>query len=68
MAELMEVPFGVWPQLGPRNHASDGDVVPSTEEWGNFGGSMQPHACITRVTCYYCYLSSGASVINDFVP
>ena len=36
MAELIEMPFGIWTQVGPRNHVSHGVQIPM--QTGNFQG------------------------------
>jgi len=41
MAESIEMPFGLWAQIGPRNHMLDGSPDPPCE-WGNFGGKERP--------------------------
>jgi len=40
-AEPIEMPFGFWARMGPRNHVLDG-VTDLPMERGNFGGKGRP--------------------------
>jgi len=39
-AEPIEMPFGLWTQVGPRNHVLSGAWIP--QERGNLGPAMRP--------------------------
>jgi len=41
MAELIEMLFGLWTRMGPRNHVLDGGPDFPMER-GNFGGKGRP--------------------------
>ena len=56
MAEPIEIPFGLWARMGPRNHVLDGGADPSMGR-GNFeGGKGRPDVK---------YMNSGHS---DILP
>ena len=42
--ELMETWFGLWTQVGPRNHVLDGVQIPPAK--GNFDGGGAAHCSI----------------------
>ena len=41
MAEPIEMPFGMWPWVGPHNHVLDGECG-SPRRRGNFGVGKEP--------------------------
>ena len=48
-AEPIEVLFGIWTPVGPKNRVLDGGLDPPEE--GHFRGAMRPGAAITVSTC-----------------
>ena len=45
-AELIEMPFGVWTQVGPRKHVLDGDAY-----WRNLANTTGPSTCGSDAAC-----------------
>ena len=64
MAELLEMLFLLWTQVGPRKHY----YVGCTLAWRHLANTSEPSVCggdaafcqITLTTCYYCYYATIA--------
>ena len=46
-AQLIEVPYGLWTSVGPRNHVLDGGPDPPMQR-GNFEGEVAAHCKVLR--------------------
>jgi len=59
MAEPIKIPFGVWTQVGPRNHVLDGVQIPMVR--GNFEAEGDPvykeyHECSAAMRPFVKFL------------
>jgi len=53
MAELIEMPFWLWTQVGQRNHVLDESSVPPTQR-GNFQGKGASHCKVQGLYAECC--------------
>jgi len=72
IAKLIEIPFGTWSLVGPRNYVLDGTQIPQGKEhfWGGMTSGFFPHAAQNRFQWALCWdlfaCCQPASTLADY--